>query len=281
MIISASRRTDIPAYYGAWFMERLRAGFCDTINPYDPAKKRHISLKREEVDCIAFWTRYPAGLFPFLDELSGLGYPYYFLYTLLDYPPIFEPHTPVFNNRLRLFRELANKIGSGKVIWRYDPIILTSKTGTVFHLQTFDRLARLLEGYTKRVIISFYDPYRKTEKRIKILEKNGYILLRKVDSGETEVAFLQELARIAALRGMEITSCAEENSPEQCGIIPGSCIDADLILREFGIPIPYKKDPGQRKHCRCVISADIGSYNTCFTGCAYCYATSEHPRKLR
>jgi hypothetical protein len=284
VIISASRRTDIPHYYGDWFIRRVRAGYCITKNPFFPDKRYRISLRSEDVDCFVFWTRCPVTLMPHLSELEAGGYPYYFLYTLVDYPRILEPGLPALEKRTELFRELAKSIGAERTVWRYDPIYLSAETDFAYHAERFRGIAQKLSGYTKRVIVSFYDSYRKTKTRLKALPeefrpKQKPEMLREASFLSPDfMNFVSGLAEAASSAGMKIQSCAEKIDLSPAGVRPGACIDAGLIQRLFGFRVPQKKDPNQRKRCRCALSRDIGAYETCISGCLYCYAAGDPGR---
>lgn len=272
LIISASRRTDIPAFYAKWFINRIRAGYCVVPNPCNPQRHSRISLRPEDVSVIVFWTRHPRPLMPYLKELDERGYRYYFQYTLMDNPPELDPKMPELKVRIETFRELSEKIGSLRVVWRYDPIVISSKTPPEFHLERHQMIAEQLAGYTKRNVISIVDThYRKIKPRLQIASKAGMSFKRWRDRyGE----FVRQLAETAQKHGMEIQSCAEDIDLRPYGVQPGKCIDDDLIYRAFGIKVSSKKDKGQREACGCVESRDIGAYDTCLFGCIYCYATS-------
>lgn len=170
MIISASRRTDISAFYAEWMVRRLREGYCTVPNPFDRKQVSRISLRPEDVETIVFWTRNPRPLMPYLDELDSRGYRYYLQFTILGYPRQIDPKTPAATTSVEAFRELAGRLGPGRVIWRYDPIVLTSITPPAFHEENFRRSAESLRGYTCRVVVSIVDMYRKIEKRMKTLD---------------------------------------------------------------------------------------------------------------
>jgi DNA repair photolyase len=276
MIISASRRTDIPAFYARWFMNRIREGYCTVPNPFNPNQVSRISLKPENVDIIVFWTRYARPLIPFLNELDDRGYRYYFLYTLMNNPRALEPKSPSHKRSLHTFQSLSDRIGREKVIWRYDPIVLTGITGLNFHKETYHHIAEHLKGYTGRSIISIVDIYRKARKRLKLLEMKGIPILEPPEENLNEL--MKNISASAAINGMEIQSCAEE--PDLCrhGIAPGKCIDDGLIRRVFGLEVTRLKDPSQRPYCGCAASRDIGMYDTCLFGCVYCYATTRFDR---
>lgn len=295
MIISASRRTDIPAFYARWLANRLRAGFCIVPNPFDARQSTRVSLLPEDVDVIVFWTRNPRPLFRYLDELDARGYRYYFQYTLMDNPRLLDEHNPPAAAALDTFRRLADRLGPGRLVWRYDPIVLSSLTPPDFHRRTYEKLATGLRGYTGRSVISLLDVYGKIRKRLVGLSAQGVQLiplregadpLAVAPSGLPEraampgwlAALLRDLAQIAQTNDMEIVSCAEELDLQPFGVRPGKCIDDDLIDRVFGVEVSHTKDPGQRKACGCVQSKDIGMYDSCLLGCRYCYATSSFER---
>lgn len=276
MIISASRRTDIPAFYTAWFMNRIRAGFCTVPNPFNPNQISNISLAPENVDLFVFWTRNPKPLIPYLKELNARGYSYYFLFTLMDNPQILDPKSPPPGISIDTFQKLSDHIGPEKVIWRYDPIVLSNLTGIEFHKQKFESIAEKLRDHTFRCIISFVDIYRKMEGKIKSLNDTGFVLKKWNDVNLSDL--LSSLVRIAGNNGIEIRSCASKKNLTGFGIPPGKCIDDIYIAKIFGKHLDLKKDPYQRKNCNCVSSKDIGMYDSCLYECLYCYATTSFDR---
>jgi hypothetical protein len=276
MIISASRRTDIPAFYSEWFMNRIRAGYCTVPNPFNPTQVSHVSLKPEDVDVIVFWTRNPRPLFPFLTKLKEGGYRYYFLYTLMDNPRALDPKCPPLEVSLKTFQELADRIGPKKLIWRYDPVVFSTATPADFHEKTYQRIAQALQGHTRRCVISILDVYRKAQKRFRKLAEEGLELL--ACEGEAFGDLMKTFVRAATENGMQVVSCAEEFDLQPFGIQPGKCVNDEYIYNVFGINVTNKKDPSQRKACSCVVSKDIGMYDTCLFGCQYCYATTSLER---
>lgn len=272
MIISASRRTDIPAFYSEWFMNRVREGYCLVPNPFNPDQVARVSLKPGDVDAIVFWSKDPVPLFPHLGELDRRGYRYYFLFTLNGYGLELEPNLPPVEARVAAFRELSVRLGPERVIWRYDPIVLSNRTGALFHEETFAGLAAGLAGATRRVVVSIVDYYRKTERRLARLAGDGY-RFDKGSAAEAHVkALLKCLREIAVGHGIAMQSCAEETDLRDASIAPGSCVDGELLHRLWGVEAPGK-DPNQRAACGCVVSKDIGVNDTCLHGCRYCYAT--------
>ena len=278
MIISASRRTDIPALYAEWFINRTRAGYCTVPNPFNPQQVATVSLRPEDVDVIVFWTRHPRPLFSHLDELDRLGYRYYFQVTLLDNPRLIDPATPPLETSLQTFRELSARVGPPRVIWRYDPIVFSRLTDVRFHRQTFERTAGALAGYTRRCVVSLADMYRKTTRRMQALAAQGVEIDYGVECGPELESLMRALVRAATESGMEIVSCAEEIDLRRYGIRQGSCVDRETIRQAFGIEVTHRKDPAQRPACGCVVSKDIGMYDSCSLGCTYCYATSNFER---
>ncbi|MGA2068734.1 MAG: DUF1848 domain-containing protein [Thermoguttaceae bacterium] len=271
MIISASRRTDIPAFYAAWMVRRLREGYCTVANPYNRDQVTWVSLKPEDVDAIVFWTRNPRPLMPYLDELDSRGYRYYFQFTILGYPREIDAKSPAAATAVEAFRDLTDRLGPKRVTWRYDPIVFTGLTPPAFHQENFQRLAESLRGHTHRVVVSIVDMYRKIEKRLKKLEGTP-AAVRTCDAEEFG-PLMRRLAGLAGENAMEIVSCSEEVDLRPFGILPGKCVDNRVIAEAFGIEVPGTKDPSQRKACGCVASRDIGMYESCLFGCQYCYAT--------
>lgn len=281
MIISASRRTDIPAFYAKWFMNRIRAGYCLVPNPFNSNQVAHISLTPQDVDAIVFWTRNPRPLFDSLDELNASGYRYYFQYTLLNYPAAIEPHTPECTMALQTFQELADRIGPERVIWRYDPVMVTNLTPPDWHLETYARLAEALHGCTHRSVISLLDLSANIQKRLKELQMQGVELTNIDPQAPWFPSLLSGLAQAAQKNGMEIVSCAEEINLKPYGIRAGKCIDDDYLKAVFGLDVDHTKDRSQRKACGCVVSKDVGAYDSCLFGCTYCYATTNFKRSQK
>ena len=273
MIISASRRTDIPAYYAEWFYNRIKEGYCTVPNPFNMNQVSVVNLNPEFVDAIVFWTRNPNPILKYLDKINKLGYKYYFHFTINNLPKIYEPYNPTLKNALSAFQKLSELIGKEKVIWRYDPIFLTDDITVKFHINNFLHICKNLNGFTKRVVISIVDDYKKTLRRLYRLN-TGY-LPNQEENPDIEL-LLKEIAGIAAENKIEVQSCAEAKNYSYLGIKPGKCIDDDIIRDELGVNIKYKKDKSQRSACRCSVSKDIGINNTCLMGCEYCYATTSH-----
>ena len=281
MIISASRRTDIPAFYSEWFINRIRAGWCFVPNPLNYHQLSFVPLIPEEVSAIVFWSKNPAPLMKYLDEIDERGYRYYFQFTLNDYPGELEPGLPDVNDRIETFKKLSDRLGNLRVIWRYDPIIISNFTPIDFHTAKFSRIAESLKGYTNRVMVSFVDYYQKTDSRLEKLRKNGFSFEKYFDKTAQAFSLVRELSQIAKQNEMGIFSCAEEVNFSNVGVMPGSCVDFALIHKICSVKVDARKDPGQRPVCLCSVSKDIGINDTCLHGCTYCYATRKNQTAKR
>ncbi len=264
MILSASRRTDIPSYYSEWFYNRINEGFVYVRNPMNVHQISKIDLSPDVVDCIVFWTKNPEPMMERLDELSA--YKYYFQFTLTGYGKDIETNVPHKKEKMiPIFQRLSDKVGSKNVIWRYDPIIFNRAYTPEYHLKAFEQIASALQGYTYKCVISFVDTYVKNKKTMESLEA--------YDISEAElIEFAKRISEIARVNGMTVGSCAESIDLEQCGIPHNCCIDKTLIEDIVGYRIKTGKDKNQRLECGCVESVEIGTYNTCKNGCQYCYA---------
>lgn len=282
MIISASRRTDIPAFFKDWFMNRIREGYCTFLNPMNAHHVVRVDLRPEQVDIIVFWTKNPTPLIPHLPELDERGYRYYFQYTVNGYGPDLEPRVPPLPESVSTFRHLADLIGSRKVIWRYDPIIFSGRTTPRYHLDRFAEIAAQLKGYTTRAVVSIVDEYRAAVSRLKRLAEQSDFQGKLAMPAPEELAdFFIEMSTIAHSNNMEIFSCAEELDLDAYGIRHGRCIDDAYIADVFGLVLRASKDKSQRAACGCIASRDIGMYDTCLHDCAYCYATRVKNTKER
>lgn len=274
-IISASRRTDIPAFFSGWFMERVREGFFLRINPCNKTQVKRISLAPEDVDAIVFWSKNPGPLIPHLDELDARGYRYYFQFTINPYTPPLEPNLPPLNERIETFLEISGKLGPSRVIWRYDPVILSSSAPVEWHLERMGEMAAALGGATERLVLSFLDFYGRASKRLDLLAKKSGITFLDIASPEKRPE-LERLAcglrAMAESHGLKVFTCAEEADLSRFGIQHASCIDGDLIGDIWGIPKNFRRDRSQRPACRCAESVDMGTYGSCGHGCVYCYA---------
>ena len=258
-------------------MERLDEGFCEVANPYNPKQIKRVSMLPaaggddavDNVEAFVFWTREPENILANTDELEKRGFRFYVMVTVTGYPAELEPDVPDTSKVLVNMKKLSQKIGQDRVIWRYDPVILTSITDEDFHKRNFDLLARELAGFVRRVIISVYDEYPAAKKRLELKEKAG--VLQMLEPNDILPRLLCSFEKSAQAAGMEIQTCAEKEDFSSLGIKGGACIDAALINKLWGIET-INKDKNQRPYCLCCKSVDIGVYGTCDARCVYCYA---------
>ncbi|MCH5220269.1 MAG: DUF1848 domain-containing protein [Muribaculaceae bacterium] len=276
VIISASRATDIPAFYADWLFNRLEQGYVRWKNPFN-GKDSYISFANTRF--IVFWSKNPAPLIPHLSKLKEMGIKCYIQYTLNDYEAeLLEPNVPNLQFRVEAFKQLVNILGKGAVVWRFDPLILTDKIDINTLIYKVKNVGDKLSGYTEKLIFSFADigVYKNVYKNL----DNSGIKYREWDEKEMK-EFAERLAQINHESwNYELATCAEKINLSEFGISHNRCIDSDLIARltrDDAVMQNYlystKRDWGQRKHCGCILAKDIGAYNTCIHGCAYCYAT--------
>lgn len=233
MIISASRRTDIPALYPQWFMNRLRAGEVLVPNPYNRKKINRIPLSPDTVDCIAFWTKNPEPMIPYLKELDEMGYRYYFQMTITDYEEDLEPQAPSTAEAMATFLLLSERLGKERMDWRFDPLILTDKYTVSYHLEQFEMMCEWLHKSTERCILSFVDAYKESP----FLEMEQEDML---ELGEG-------LGKIAKKYNLPLYTCSEKIDLTPYGIRHGACIDKDKIYELIGYKLDVKKDAGPEK----------------------------------
>ena len=292
VIISASRSTDIPAFYGDWFVSRWKTGYIKWINPFNQ-KPLYVSFSKARA--VVFWTKNPAPMFKHIEFLNKEVKNYYFQYTLNDYDKEgFEGKVAPVEKRIQIFKELSNLIGKEKVIWRYDPLMLTKDIDVQELLGRIKRVGDALYQYTEKLVFSFadIDIYRKVKNNLK---ETSYIEFDK----ETMEEFADGLRELNKAWELEISTCSELIELDALGITHNKCIDDDLMIKLFsedkelmdflgvekiapslfdeGSPARKMiklKDKGQRKECGCIMSKDIGQYNTCPHGCNYCYANT-------
>ena len=287
VIVSASRETDLPRFYADWFVERLREGWCEWKNPFN-GEMRKVSFDKTRM--IVFWSKNPRPMLERLDEVESFGCrQYYFQFTLNDYVNEgLEPNVPCVAERIDTFRRLADRIGKERVIWRFDPLLLTDKITIDGLINRIGDIGCQLKGYTEKLVFSFIDisSYRKVQKNLAGFNCREFIT-------EEQVKFAMNLAKLNEELGLELATCGELADLSAYGIKHNKCVDDELIMRLFHddpklmeyIGAEYdmfegwsikksKKDKGQRKACGCIVSKDIGMYNTCPHLCRYCYANT-------
>lgn len=287
VVVSASRSTDIPAFYADWFLERLKAGYSVWVNPFNQARYR---VSFADTRMIVFWSKNPKPMLERLDEVESLGFKqYYFQFTLNDYVTEgLEPNVPPVAERIDTFRRLARRIGKERVIWRFDPLLLSNYLTVDVLLEKIASIGHELQGATEKLVFSFADiqAYRKVGKNLSGTNCREF-------SSEEKIEFAKGLRDVNLSLGLEMATCAEDIDLSEYGIKHNKCVDDDLMVRLFHddaklmdfIGAEYdmidgwtikksRKDKGQRKACGCIVSKDIGMYNTCPHLCRYCYANS-------
>lgn len=278
MIISASYRTDIPAFYGRWFLNRLAAGFCQVVNPYGGPSQR-IDLTPMAVDAYVFWTR---NIGPFGEALAVVrdqGKPFVVQVTVTGYPRTLDRRVIAVDRAVAQMRAIRSCYGPRAVVWRYDPIVIGSLTTPAWHSANFRQLAAQLNGTTDEVVISFLEPYRKTSRNLDAAARLFGFTWR-VPSLEERCALVGELAAIAAEHGMALTLCTQPALVPLTAAAPAQCIDVRRLSDCAGRPIRARRK-GNRPGCACAESRDLGAYDTCPHGCVYCYAVASRPAAQR
>jgi len=276
-IISVSRRTDIPAFYGDWFMCRLEEGFAGVVNPYG-GRKYIVSLKPYDVVCFVFWSK---NFSPFLENLNiidRMGYKFYFNYTVTALPDVFESDVER-QSAIEGLKQLSRMYSLQHINWRFDPIIISNICGRDFFIKAFEELASDFEGLVERCYFSFVTEYGKVKRNFEELERATGVKITNC-SKDFKIDLANELSEIARRHGMRMFSCCG-NYLVNDGIQKGHCIDGSVIESLF-FPegLVYKEKP-TRKECGCTESTDIGTYDTCLHGCVYCYANVNKRRAVK
>lgn len=300
IIISASRATDIPAFYAEWFFQRLKKGYIMWINPFN-GNPNYVSFQKTRL--IVFWSKNPKPILKYLDYLDKLGINYYFQFTLNDYEKEkLELNVPKLDDRIKTFIELSERVGKQRIIWRFDPYILTETSDVDELLKRTENIGNVLKDYTEKLVFSFADI--KIYKKVALnLKNNGIKYFEFTEKLMHEIA--QRLSNLNNKWNLELATCSECIDLIIYGIKHNKCIDDDLIVKLFNKDkelmdfigyepnvqlnlfsndefYKYKigKDKGQRKACGCIVSKDIGQYNTCPHHCIYCYANVSPQKAL-
>lgn len=271
MIISASYRTDIPALYGAWFRQRLDDGFCVVGNPYHTnVSPRRVLLTRDAVNGWVFWTKNIAPFWPVLIDLAQMHWPFYVQYTLTGTGRDIEPRVPDWQRSVALCEQFAQTFGRERLVWRYDPIVLSSALNPDWHHRHFQALIRAMAPYTDTVIFSVVHPYAKIQRRM-AQAAPGWELPRTQDAQ----ILLSRLAETARQYGLLPQLCAQPEYLPIDGLAAAQCVDLSRLETIAGTSFgsASSRSPN-RPGCLCAPSIDIGAYDTCTQGCAYCYAVT-------
>ena len=253
MILNTGSRTDIPAYYSDWFYNRIEAGYVLVRNPYYPSQITKYQLSPDVIDVMVFCTKNPS---PMLDRLSLLSaFDTFWFVTITPYGTEIEPHVPPKEQVIASFRQLSATIGSSRISWRYDPVLITDTYSIAHHIEQFHRMAEALSGYTTQCVVSFIDLYEKT--------KRNFRGIRSVTKGEQEV-LIEAFSNIAKENGLQIHLCCENASLVRENVDADGCMSKAVLEKALGCRLDVPKKKTARSECSCLLGADIG--------CLYCYA---------
>ena len=265
MILNVSGRTDIVAFYEKWFMNRLKEGFVDVRNPFNPKLVSRINFC--DVDLILICTKNPI---PILKDLAKIKIPFIFQVTITPYKNDIEPNVPSKKDIIETVKKISTFIGKENIYIRYDPVFLSDKYNISYHVKAFDKLCKLLKGYVKTIIISFLDEYKNVIKNQNILKYKEFI-----NSDYEEIG--KNFSKIARQNNMTVQTCFEDNNLTQYGFVKGECLSHELAYKLTGKKYKSWKARKERK-CNCVEMVDIGVYNSCKHFCKYCYANFDEKK---
>ena len=271
MILNTGQRTDIPAFFSEWFVNRVNEGFVLVRNPYNPSAVTRFEIRPDLVDLIGFCTKNPKPLLPFVGELDKRGYGQFWQVTITPYGRDIEPGVPDKQECLETFKKLAELVGKERLVWRYDPIFLSQKYTQAFHARAFEKMATALCGCTDYCVISFIDLFPKV--------RRNFPEAREVGADE-QIALGKQLIEIAARYGITIRTCGEGNVLAAYGAETSGCMTPAIYERALGQPLVFPRFTPSRKECACYLSCDIGAYSTCQHFCRYCYANS-NPQAIK
>ena len=263
MIINTGCRTDIPAFYAKWLMNRIREGYVLVRNPYNPNQVTKYNLSPSVVDCLAFCTKNPEPMLTYLDELDK--YKQYWFVTITPYGKDIEPNVPDKSKVMQSFKKLSNQIGIDSIGWRYDPIFIGNGFDVNKHLEYFEKIAKELKGYTHNCTISFLDLYEKVKRNAPNI---------KPPTKEEQIEIAKAFSRIGKENDMVIHACCEKTYLSQYGLQCNGCMSQEIVEKAINNTLQPPKRKNLRQECNCLMGNDIGAYNTCGHLCKYCYANA-------
>lgn len=266
MILNTGQRTDIPAFYSEWFMNRVREGFVMARNPYNQSAVTRYEIRADIVDMIGFCTKNPIPMLPHVSELNERGFAQYWQVTITPYGRDIEPGVPDKRQIVSAFQKLSVLVGKDRIVWRYDPIFLDQKYTADYHLKAFEKLARALSGWTDYCVVSFIDLFPKV--------RRNFPEAREMSEQE-KTALGKDLIAIAAANNMTIRTCGEGDFLAQYGADCGGCMTPAIYEKALGQPLYFPRFAPSRSECACYLSCDIGAYSSCQHFCRYCYANSD------
>lgn len=271
MILNTGSRTDIPAYYSKWFMNRVREGFVLVRNPFDACHVTRYETNPEIVDILAFCTKNPAPMLQHLEELKK-NYRMIWHVTITPYGKDIEPNVPDKHHMLQVFQSLSRAIGKDACFWRYDPVFISDKYSIAYHMRAFETMCSALEGFVSIVVVSFIDLYEKT--------KRNFPEVHEVSLSDQET-LAQYFQQTASRHGMKVHVCMENASLSRFGVDTSGCFTQQLLERATHVTLNPPFMQRARPGCACLLSADIGAYNTCGHFCRYCYANYDKETVMR
>ena len=263
MIINTGCRTDIPAFYAKWLMNRIREGYVLVRNPYNPNQVTKYNLSPEVVDCLAFCTKNPEPMLTYLDELDK--YKQYWFVTITPYGKDIEPNVPDKPKVMESFKKLSNHIGVDSIGWRYDPIFIGNGFDVDKHIECFEKIAKELKGYTHNCTISFLDLYEKVKRNAPNI---------KPPTKEEQMEIAKAFSKIGKENDMVIHACCEKTYLSQYGLQCNGCMSQEIVEKAINNTLQPPKRKNLRQECSCLMGNDIGAYNTCGHLCKYCYANA-------
>ncbi len=267
MIINTGMRTDIPAFYPEWLMNRIRAGFVLVRNPYRPDIITRYELNTDLVDCIAFCTKNPEPMLRYLDDLKM--YHQYWFVTITPYGRETEPNTPPKKQVMQNFIRLSEAVGINCIGWRYDPIFIDNTYTIDRHITDFEKMCRTLSGYTNVCVISFIDLYEKVRRNFP---------QAKAVTQQERITIAKAFARIGRQYDITIKACAEGTELAKYGVDCSGCMTQQTLEKAIGSNLRIPKRKSQRPECSCILGTDIGAYDSCGHLCRYCYANYNHEK---
>ncbi len=270
MIINTGGRTDTVQYYSEWLLNRFKEGFVFSRNPFYPAKVTRYELSADKVDCVVFCSKNYEPILERLHEITD-KFNTYFHYTITAYESDIEPRVPTIEKSIETLIKLKNIVGKNRIAWRYDPVLLTEKYTIDYHLKTFENMTSQLSEHIDRCIFSFVEMYKKLSvnmPELKAITQNEKIVLA---SG---------MGEIAQKYNLHLQTCATNGDYTNFGIHPSGCMTLDILEKANNVKFKKLKHRGNRKHCKCIETRDIGAYDTCPNGCRYCYANATPKKAL-
>ena len=263
MIINTGCRTDIPAFYAKWLMNRIREGYVLVRNPYNPNQVTKYNLSPEVVDCLAFCTKNPEPMLSYLDKLDM--YKQYWFVTITPYGKDIEPNVPDKKKVMESFKKLSNHIGVDSIGWRYDPIFIGDGFDVNKHITCFGNMAKELKGYTHNCTISFLDLYEKVKRNAPNINP---------PTKEEQIEMAKAFSKIGKENDMVIHACCEKTYLSQYGLQCNGCMSQEIVEKAINNTLQPPKRKNLRQECSCLMGNDIGAYNTCGHLCKYCYANA-------